>query len=378
MNTTETEKTKLPDDSATASSEQPASVPEPTDPETSDAPKKRAKAPSIENVVQLLQAVYAGRFKRVDLKKGELAALRAAPAPTEAERDDLYREAQLDRLLDKTRQLMLLGIRVEGPALPGLIREFARGVLERHPLFQSESLRAVLANLPEAMVEENAIKTVLSVDCASLTWAEDKKQLTKKQCDQCRRNAALCLLMLFWGSRGTSVERIQRHLQSTLWAPTSRGQKSDREKLYALISTRDPAAASVTFSLLDEVAIEQRRRAETAVRAEERALSRLARLEEQLAHVERDLTEATAEAERVRKEFEETSQVHATARAHWKDDYEQLRGQMLRRLKEELSLLDEGLHALRREPPKVHVMIDHAERAIDGLKREMERLRGNG
>lgn len=378
MNTTETEKTKLQEAGATASSEQPESVRRATDPETSEGPMKRAKPPSIENVAHLLGAIYGGRFKRMTLKKAELAALRRAPAPTEAERVDLFREAQLDRLLDKTRQLMLLGLRLDGPAVPGLIREFARGVLERHPLFQSESLGSVLANIPEAMAEEEAIKAVLRVDCASLTWPEEKKQLTKKQCDQCRRNGALCLLMLFWGSRGTSVERIQRYLQSTLWAPTSRGQNSDREKLYALISTRDPAAASVTFSLLDGAATEQRRRAETAVGAEERALSRVAQLEEQLAHVERDLTEATAEAERVQKELEETSQAHATARVHWKDDYEQLRGQILRRIKEELSLLDEGLHALRREPPKVHVMIDHAERAIDGLKREMQRLRGNG
>ena len=377
MNTTETEKTKLPEAGDTASSDQPENIREATDPETSDWPKKRAKPPSIENVAHLLRAIYEGHFKRMTLKKAELSALCRAPTPTEAERADLLREALLDRLLDKTRQLILLGLRLDGPAVPGLIREFPRAVLEQHPLFQSKSLRSVLANLPEAMAEEEAIKTVLRVDCASLTWPEEKKQLTKRQCDQCRRNGALCLLMLFWGSRGTSVERIQRYLQSTLWAPTSRGQNSDREKLYALINTRDPAAASVVFGILDEAAIKQERRAEAAVRSQERALSRVATLEEQIAHVERNLTEATAEAERVLKELEETSRAHATARAHWKDDYEQLRGQMRRRLKEELSLLDEGLHALRREPPKIHVMVDHAERAIDGLKREMERLRGN-
>ena len=372
MNTTETEKTELSEDGPAASTERPASV----GAHATDESKKRAKPPSIENAVDLLRAIYGGRFKRATLKKGELLALRAAPAPTEAERNDLLREAQLDHLLDKTQQLMLLGIRIEGPALAGLIREFARDVLGQHPFFQSKSLKAVLANLPEAIGEENAIKTVLSQDCALLTRAEDEKKLTKRQCDQCRKNAALCLLMLFWGSRGTSVERIRRHLQSTLWAPTSRGKRSDREELYTLISTRDPAAASVTFTSLDEAAFEQRRRAETAIRAEERALSHVAHLEEQLANVNRDLAEATAEAERVRQEFEEAGQAHATARAHSKDDYERLRGQMLRRLKEELSLLDEGLHALRRDPPKVHVMIDHAERAIDGLKREMEQLKG--
>ena len=62
--------------------------------------------------------------------------------------------------------------------------------------------------------------------------------------------------------------------------------------------------------------------------------------------------------------------------AHLRDDYEQLRGRILGRLREEISLLNEGLHALRRVPPKVHVMVDHAERAIDGLKNELKQLRG--
>ena len=61
-----------------------------------------------------------------------------------------------------------------------------------------------------------------------------------------------------------------------------------------------------------------------------------------------------------------------------RNDYEDLRGRVLRRLREDTALLEEGLHALRREPPKVHVMEDHAERAIDALKREMGRIRGDG
>ena len=62
-------------------------------------------------------------------------------------------------------------------------------------------------------------------------------------------------------------------------------------------------------------------------------------------------------------------------RTHIQDAYESLRGRVVRRLEGELSLLKEGLHALRRDPPKVAVMDDHADRAIDGLTREIEQLR---
>jgi hypothetical protein len=46
-------------------------------------------------------------------------------------------------------------------------------------------------------------------------------------------------------------------------------------------------------------------------------------------------------------------------------------------LREEKDLLEEGLHALRKDPPRVHVMQDHAERAIEGLQNEINRLTGD-
>ena len=36
--------------------------------------------------------------------------------------------------------------------------------------------------------------------------------------------------------------------------------------------------------------------------------------------------------------------------------------------------MEEGLHALRRNPPKIHVMDDHAERVLDGLYMEIKEL----
>jgi hypothetical protein len=65
---------------------------------------------------------------------------------------------------------------------------------------------------------------------------------------------------------------------------------------------------------------------------------------------------------------------HEHTRAHLQDDFEQLRTRLLRRIKSEVNLLTEGLHALRRDPPKVHVMEDHAERALDALRKAVKEL----
>ena len=94
-----------------------------------------------------------------------------------------------------------------------------------------------------------------------------------------------------------------------------------------------------------------------------------------------DLAAAAREAEERATAFDEQLQrerlEEEDQKAYLRSDYEELRGRVLHRLRQEVTLLDEGLHALRKQPPKVHVMEDHAERAIDGLKKEIARIRAS-
>ena len=55
-------------------------------------------------------------------------------------------------------------------------------------------------------------------------------------------------------------------------------------------------------------------------------------------------------------------------------DYEKMRGSAIRCIEEQLKLLRVGLVALHRDPPKPHVIDDHAARAIDALAAELQRL----
>lgn len=57
------------------------------------------------------------------------------------------------------------------------------------------------------------------------------------------------------------------------------------------------------------------------------------------------------------------------------DDLATLRGSVLRVVVAELTMLQDGLYALRRGKP--HVTIDHMERAIDGLADLVARLRSD-
>lgn len=374
---TSTEAPTPPPGPQTAGQEPGSSAPSESKATKGDTP--RPKAPLVSSVGQLLRELYGGKLKRVALKKPEVKALRAAPPPSDEERIALLDLAQADRTMEKTRQLLMLAVRLDDVSLAGRLREFARDVLRRQPAFRTDSLAGVLENLPEAPTEEKAISILASLDIAALAWPEGAPTpLTKKQLHQCRANAIHCLVLILFASRATPIERLHRYLQSSLWASAARRYRTTADRLCALLTSKDPAIGSLTFGLLERESLEHGQRADAALRAEARAITRASQLEERLATVEQELTEARAERNHASTQLEQATQARSVAEAHLKDDYEQLRGHVLRRLNEEVSLLDEGLHALQRDPPKVHVMVDHAERAIDGLKREIARLRGNG
>lgn len=61
-----------------------------------------------------------------------------------------------------------------------------------------------------------------------------------------------------------------------------------------------------------------------------------------------------------------------------RDREETLRARVSRRLKSDVAMLQEGLDALRREPPRVKVMEDHADRVYESLRRELEQLETGG
>ena len=342
--------------------------------------KPRPEAPAIQNLNQLLRDVYTGAFKRLTLKKTELTAIKCAPR-LESEDKELLKLASFDRTLDRTLKLMLFADGLDVPVVANQLRLFAAQVLQRHPAFGTSSLQCALNDIEARSREQEAIQELVSRDYSSLIWPreiEPMKPMTKRVLDQCKSNAVHCLLLRFRVTRRISVERVQQHLQDHLWKPALRRYKGETDRLRVLMTTRDTAAASVVFSVVEEQSLEQGRRADDAHRAEERAKSHALVLNEKLAESEKKLTETQSRVRHLEEQLGCEVQTHANERTHLKDDYEKLRGHVLRRLKDELSLLDDGLHALRREPPKVHVMVDHAERAIDGLKREMERLRGNG
>ena len=55
-------------------------------------------------------------------------------------------------------------------------------------------------------------------------------------------------------------------------------------------------------------------------------------------------------------------------------ELEQLRGRLIRQLTDSADMLDVGLSALRKDAPRVPVMVERAEVVVDTLRAEVRRL----
>ena len=57
-------------------------------------------------------------------------------------------------------------------------------------------------------------------------------------------------------------------------------------------------------------------------------------------------------------------------------EMEMLRGRLIRRLTDSADMLDVGLAALRKDAPRVEVMVERAEVVLESLRAEIRNLKG--
>ena len=345
-----------------------------------DARKPREGVPGrppCRKVTELIRRAYdPGTKRRLGLGKGELAAVAENPGLNDLDREQILLLAQEDTTLEKSRELLLFveenaGLRDAATT----IRNFVREVLRGHPAFRGEALSACLSSPgPELRLEEDA-RSVHAQLLKALLRGEGTKPLPKKQRQRCHEAAFHCVLLLWREAHELSLGEIQRLLLATSWAGFVARRKSDEKSLRSILLSRDPEATALAAALLQEEVHNWSRRTELARADASELRERLSALKQHLTGVEAELeTERQRRAETTGT-LEAERRSWANERSHRIDAFESLKGRVLHRMNSEVGLLAEGLQALRRTPPKVHVMDDHAERAIDALKREIDSLR---
>ena len=294
------------------------------------------------------------------------------------QRDELLCLAESDRTLKKTLDMMLFGVkRLDGRAADRPVSGFVRDALRRHPAFRTRSLVEALEH-PDRSDDQHAIRILGALNYAALSWNEPSVRLSKNQVATCRANALRCLLLWYRDNLSSRLPltRIHRHLRAELWEPTIARRTSEPERALALIKDRDPVATAIACTVSESQVAELRRQTQESRAAASRGELRAQQLETQCCDLERQLSDTRNRIAYLTDTLRTERTRHASEKANLHDDYGKLRGHVLHCLEAELSLLKEGLHALRRDPPRVSVMLDHADRVIEGLTREVQRIRG--
>ena len=340
--------------------------------------KSGTRATAVAGVSDLVRRVYDGTFKRKRPSKADILAIRADPLIAAEARGELLDAASKDVALAQTYQLLatLVGFDDSGFANA---RDFARQVLRDHPAFQHPDLVAILDSRADSLRPEKAVECLASRDFRLLPDPEQErsKAAVVKQSKECKENAIRCLLLWLFARREISLDRTRELLHHHIWSTYAHRHKASADRLQALLAAKQASAltASITSELLEKQVTQQTYRADEMQQAEARATARAEKVQQELEELQRQHAESLERGRLLDQELTNQKTAHADERAHLQDDYERLRGTVLRRLKDELTLMEEGLHALQRDPPRVHVMVDHADRVIDGLRLAIEWLR---
>ncbi|MBI3147696.1 MAG: hypothetical protein HYZ17_04210 [Betaproteobacteria bacterium] len=341
--------------------------------------KSKPKA-EITTLEQFIAHAYALKGRKVPLKAKVERQIAQDPTLSEETLQRLKEVASKDTTLAAPRQLLLAARQVTGyPGLRGAIRDFVRDTLLMHPIFLHERIDAAIRNLDEAPGPGEVLKQIAETEAKDLPQ-EFVGTIKATELEQLRTNAVYCMAIWLAESRGLSVAAVADVLFTSLWAPKAQKLVAEASKLDAVSSIAELAGVGLACD-------EYRRLAQVRLRASESATNEAEVLRARVQTLESDIDALRLKASELEETHATELQAHQTEleslrlateteAAHLRNDLELQRTRLLRRLKSDVHLLEEGLQAFTRPKPKVHVMVDHAERVTDALRQEIKNLQG--
>ncbi|MDQ0027864.1 hypothetical protein J2X90_005700 [Variovorax paradoxus] len=344
-------------------------------------PRARAKTRvEIATFGQFIAHAYSMKGRKVALKDKVERSIAQDPRLSFDEMGRVGELVKEDAVLAVPRQLLLVARAVQGfPALRAALRRFVRDVLLGHPFFGQPGVEAALRNLDHAPSPADVLKLLAASD-KQLLPVDIGDAMKAPEFEQLRLNAVNCMAVWLADVKSLSIPALSDALFVAVWRPRAAELEHEAARLRALTGIEELAGVGL-------VCEEYRRQAAEKLAQAEMAMRDAAVLRERVQRLELELAEAQEKAEsqaavNAANEIAHTAALKAltatteTEAAHLRDDVELLRTRVLRRLKADVDLLELGLEALRRPEPKVHVMIDSAERVADALRKELKNLQG--
>ena len=329
----------------------------------------------IENLEQFIAYVYSRKGQKVVLKPIiEKAICRHSRLSSDA-RNNLLVIARSDMLLAVPRQLMLsIGEVVGYPSLRDEIYEFITEVMKQHPIFATEELQSTLKDYYEISV----MRSLELLTKRNTEKVQELSSIPPKKASELKYNAINCLAIWIAEKRKITATDLTLSLNAALWQPEAAAIHNITTRVRLITELQELAGVGLACQAFREKLIEQEYRATSAKEAAAAAKEEVHSAQLEIERLRLTLEDRNAEISAYREQLESQKEQNDIALIHLRNEHEVQRSRYLRRLKNDAHLLAEGLHALRREEPKVRVMDDHAERVLESLRDEITQLEVEG
>lgn len=341
--------------------------------------RTKSKRKPCKSLQDLIAYGYSRKGQRLALKPAEVDAVRENSELDEHAEKQLRELLSGDPLLAVPRQLLLTAR--EFPSHGAVRRRlvaFVRGALASHPVFSTDELQSAINNTPEGLAPEQFLRALAGREVATVTTVDGDRPLKPKEQRDLATNATYSAGVLMVETRGISIDALARYLYGALWEPAGRAISAGEDWLRTITEISEVAGAGAVckgFKIqADENSVRVLKLEDRVARQEEQLAAQAARARQALVDREAEREEAVAEMETLRGQMEAAEKRARADAAHLGGDLEHLRSRVLNRAREDVRLLQSGLHALRREQPKIHVMDDHADRVLESLEKLVKEM----
>lgn len=347
------------------------------DPSAKQSKVKEKPRAEIETFEQFIEYAYSRKGQRLALKPKVEKAIAQSIRLDEVALDRLLRLARADATLAVPRQILLVSQEVSGfPSLRAALTSFVSNVMLAHPVFGDNRIQAALRNLPEALPAEDVMAKLATFEPER---EGDAEPLKGPELQELRNNAVRAFATWLAVNRGLNSEELASLLFQVIWQPAAKDLADDSARLRALTDVGQAAGVGLACQRFRQQAIEARGLQDHALREATSLRDRLSSVEADLVATGEELEAVRAELQALREststELEALRRQHVVDRTHLQHDLGQLRGRLVKRLTDSVEMLEVGLSALRKDSPRVPVMVERAEHVVDALRTEITELR---
>jgi hypothetical protein len=315
---------------------------------------------------------YARKGQWIKLKKTAANAIANGPNLNDAVRASIEALAKKDVLLAVPKQMLLAAFQVMAiKNACSRIKEACLIALGAHP-----ATRDLVPGLRSRDGRDDQFDRLLH-QVMEYKYDKPKRSDTEKRLSvghAARLRANITGTVALWAIVVWEMksDTVLRSLYKGVWSSEARRAGTIIDTWRFILDVRTPSVLGRVCDPFASAEVEAHRDAKAARASEAAALKRAADLEKIAALLRAQVDQGQRTIEDLRQAVRDVD----AALIHARDDYERLRTRMLRRLIRETELLGEGLLAINRDPPKHHVMADHVERALSGLREEIKALQG--